>query len=186
MNRHIDNAKLAIVINPLATPFKTSIELIVLPIIGIMKTTSAMYSNGIWTVPNNGKARFESYAPSSKIGAAQNARATGLNHPPIVFLSSISPTIKAKNVVKSKASISEIGKNIYKMINDDSIPTIIDNPPGLATIVFSFLFASTTVMLRFSKTRITKGVNPYTERNAMVIAIIAGIISCSNYLTFST
>ena len=120
------------------------------------------------------------------MGAAQNARATGLNHPPIVFLSSISPTIKAKNVVKSTASISEIGKNIYKIINEDSIPTIIDNPPGLATIVFSFLFASTTVMLRFSKTRITKGVNPYTEKNAMVIAIIAGIISCSNYLTFST
>ena len=42
-----DNAKLAIVMNPLATPFKTSIELIVLPIIGIMNTTNAMYSNGI-------------------------------------------------------------------------------------------------------------------------------------------
>ena len=63
---------------------------------------------------------------------------------------------------------------------------IIDMPPGLATIVFSFLFASITVMLRFSKARITKGVNPYTEKNAIVIAIIAGIISCSNYLTFST
>ena len=63
---------------------------------------------------------------------------------------------------------------------------IIDKPPGLAIIVFSFLLTSTTVMLRFSKARITKGVNPYTEKNAIVIAIIAGIISCSNYLTFST
>ena len=132
-------------------------------------------------MPNNGKVRFESYAPSNRIGAAQNARANGLNHPPIVFLSSISPTIKAKNVVKSTASISEIGKNIYKIINEDSIPTIIDNPPGLATIVFSFLFASITVMLRFSKARITKGVNPYTEKNAIVIAIIAGIISSVSY-----
>ena len=50
-----------------------------------------------------GKARFESYAPSNNIGAAQNARAIGLNHPPIVFLSSISPTIKAKKVVKSNS-----------------------------------------------------------------------------------
>ena len=133
-----------------------------------------------------GKARFESYAPSNNIGAEQNARAIGLNQPPIVFLSSIIPTINAKNVVKITASISEIGKNIYKIINDDSIPTIIDSPPGLATIVFSFLFTSTTVMLRFSKARITIGVNPYTEKNAIVIAIIAGIISCSNYLTFST
>ena len=61
-----------------------------------------------------------------------------------------------------------------------------DKPPGRATIVFCFLFTSTTVMLRFSKARITKGVNPYTEKNATTITIIAGIISCSNYLTFST
>ncbi len=94
--------------------------------------------------------------------------------------------MNAKNVVKITASISEIGKNIYKIINDDSIPTIIDRPPGLGTIVFSFLFTSTTVMLRFSKARITKGVNPYTEKNAIVIAIIAGIISCSNYNFSST
>ena len=47
-----------------------------------------------------GKARFESYAPSNNIGAEQNARATGLNQPPIVFLSSIIPTINAKNVVR--------------------------------------------------------------------------------------
>ena len=45
--RQTDNAKLAIIIKPLATPFNTSIELIVLPIIGIMNTTNAMYSNGI-------------------------------------------------------------------------------------------------------------------------------------------
>ena len=94
--------------------------------------------------------------------------------------------MNAKKVVRITASISDIRKNIYKIINDDSIPIIIDNPPGLGIIVFSFLFTSTTVMLRFSKIRITKGVNPYTEKNAIVIAIIAGIISCSNYLTFST
>ena len=70
------------------------------------------------------------------------------------------------------------------MIMDKSIPTIIDKPPCLATIVFSFLFASTTVMLRFSRARITRGVKPYTEKNATTIAIIAGIISSSNYLTF--
>ena len=184
MNKQIDNAKLAIVVNPLATPFSTSIEFIVFPMIGIINTTNAMYSNGIDTEPNNGKSKFESYAPSKSIGAAQNASARGLNQPPIVFLSSIRPTINAKKVVRITASISEIGKNTYKIINDNSIPTIIDRPPGLAIIVFSFLFASTTVMLRFSKARITKGVKPYTEKNATTIAIIAGIISCSNYLTF--
>ena len=42
MNKHIDNAKLAIVVNPLATPFSTSIEFIVFPMIGIMNTTNAM------------------------------------------------------------------------------------------------------------------------------------------------
>ena len=92
------------------------------------------------------------HAPSKSIGAAQNARAKGLNQPPIVFLSSIRPTMNAKNVVKITASISEIGKNRYKIINDDSIPTMIDKPPGLGIIVLSFLFASTTVMLRFSMT----------------------------------
>ena len=184
MSKDIDNAKLAIVINPLATPFRTSIELIVFPIIGIINTTNAMYSNGIDTEPNNGNAKFESYAPSNNIGAAQKARANGLNQPPIVFLSSIRPTINAKKVVSITASISESGKKIYRIIKDDSIPTIIDRPPGRGTIVFSFLFTSTTVMLRFSRARITKGVKPYMEKNAMTIAIIAGIISCSNYLTF--
>ena len=184
MNKDMDNAKLAIVINPLATPFNTSIEFIVFPIIGIINTTNAMYNIGIDTEPNNGKSKFESYAPSNNIGAAQNARANGLNQPPIVFLSSIRPTINAKKVVSITASISESGKKIYRIIKDDSIPTIIDRPPGRGTIVFSFLFTSTTVMLRFSRARITKGVKPYTEKNATTIAIIAGIISCSNYLTF--
>ena len=58
MNKQIDNAKLAIVVNPLATPFRTSIEFIVFPIIGIMKTISAMYSNGIDTEPNSGKSKL--------------------------------------------------------------------------------------------------------------------------------
>ena len=160
MNKQIDNAKLAIVINPLATPFRTSIEFTVFPIIGIMKTTSAMYSNGIDTEPNSGKSKFESYAPSKSIGAAQKARAKGLNQPPIVFLSSIMPTINAKNVVRITASISEIGKNIYKIIKDDSIPTIIDNPPGRGIIGFSFLFMSVTVIFRFSNALITIGVSP--------------------------
>ena len=71
MNKDIDNAKLAIVVNPLATPFKTSIEFIVFPIIGIINTTNAIYRNGIDTEPNNGKVKFESYAPSKSIGAAQ-------------------------------------------------------------------------------------------------------------------
>ena len=91
MNRDMDNAKLAIVVNPLATPFSTSIEFIVFPIIGIINTTNAMYSNGIDTEPNNGNAKFESYAPSNNIGAAQNARANGLN--PVSYTHLTLPTI---------------------------------------------------------------------------------------------
>ena len=69
-----------------------------------------------------------------------------------------------KKLLKLQQVFQRNWKNIYKIISDDSIPTIMDNPPGLGTIVFCFLFTSTTVMLRFSKARITKGVNPYTEK----------------------
>ena len=72
----------------------------------------------------------------------------------------IRPTRNAKNVVRITASISEIGKNIYKIIKDDSIPTIIDNPPGRGIIGFSFLFMSVTVIFRFSNALITIGVSP--------------------------
>ena len=133
-------------------------EFIVFPVIGIINTAKAIYNNGIFTEPNNGKTRFESYVPSKSIGAAQNASAIGLNQPPMTFRSSTRPTKNAAKVVRAKARISEIGKNKYKTINDDSKPTIIDMPPGLATIVFSFLLASRTVIFRFSKNRITNGV----------------------------
>ena len=42
--------------NPLATPFKTSIELIVLPATGIVTMTSGIYKRGINASPN---IRFE-------------------------------------------------------------------------------------------------------------------------------
>ena len=110
MKRTMVNEKLAIEVNPLATPFRTSIELIVLPITGIMNTISPRYRIGIFTSPNKGNARLVSYAPNSKIGAAQNASAAGLNHPPITLLSSIIPTKNAKMDVTTTAKISTIGK----------------------------------------------------------------------------
>ena len=130
------------------------------PVIGIMNITSARYNKGIFTEPNNGKSRLESYAPNKIIGTAQNARASGLNQPPIVFLSSIIPTRNAKPDVIAIAYISGIGKKKYKVNNDEIIPTIIDNPPGRATRVFSFLLTSITVTLRFSNAFMTFGVKP--------------------------
>jgi hypothetical protein len=75
-----------------------------------MNTTSAKYKEGIFTEPNSGKSKFESYAPNKSIGAAQNASVTGLNHPPITFLSSIIPTENPRIDVMIMAKISEIGK----------------------------------------------------------------------------
>ena len=75
-------------IKPLATPFRTSIELIVFPVIGIIKIINPRYSIGICTSPNNGNERDESYAPRKIIGSAAIARVRGLNQPPITFLSS--------------------------------------------------------------------------------------------------
>ena len=45
------------------------------PVIGIMNIISAIYNIGIFTEPNNGKSRLESYAPNRIIGTAQNATA---------------------------------------------------------------------------------------------------------------
>ena len=42
---------MAMIRNPLATPFKTSIELIVLPAIGIIINMSGIYNNGISAFP---------------------------------------------------------------------------------------------------------------------------------------
>ena len=56
--------------NPLATPFNTSIELIVFPVIDIITKIIARYNNGIFTSPKSGNARLESYAPSKIIGIA--------------------------------------------------------------------------------------------------------------------
>ena len=179
MKSDIDNAKPAIVETPLTTPFNTSIELNVFPVIGIMNIISARYSMGIFTDPNNGKSRLESYAPSKIIGTAQNARARGLNQPPIVFLSSIIPTKNARPVVIPIANISVIGKKKYKAVRDEITPTIIDSPPGLGISVFSFLLTSMTVALRFSNAIMTIGVKPYTEKNPIMMAIIAAMISCS-------
>ena len=86
---------------------RASIEFIVFPVMGIINTTKAKYKDGIWTEPNRGKLRFESYAPSKSIGAAQNASARGLNQPPIVFLSSIIPTENPRTDVMIIAKISE-------------------------------------------------------------------------------
>ena len=104
------NAKLAIVVNPLTIPLRTSMEFNVLPVIGIMNTTNAKYKDGILTEPNMGKSRFESYTPNKSIGAAQNASVSGLNQPPITFLSSIIPTENPRIDVMIMAKISEIGK----------------------------------------------------------------------------
>ena len=144
-----------------------------------MNITSARYNKGIFTEPNNGKSRLESYAPNKIIGTAQNTRASGLNQPPIVFLSSMIPTKNARPVVIAIANISAIGKKKYKAIRDEIIPTIIDSPPGRATIVFSFLLTSITVTLRFSNAFMTIGVKAYTEKNPIMMVIIAAMISCS-------
>jgi len=151
----------------------------VFPVTGIMNTINPKYKIGMFTDPNNGKASVESYAPNRIIGSAQNAKASGLNHPPIVFLSSIIPTKNASSDVIIMAKISTIGKKKYNTARDEMIPTIMAKPPGLAIILFSFLLASITVKLRFSNALMTIGVKVYTEKNAITIAIIAGIISCS-------
>ena len=179
MKSDIDNAKPAIVVNPLTIPFNTSIELNVFPVTGIINTINPKYKIGMFTDPNNGKARVESYAPNRIIGRAQNAKASGLNHPPIVFLSSIIPTKNASDDVIIMAKISTIGKKKYNAMRDKTTPIMIVIPPGLAIMLFSFLLASITVKLRFSNALMTIGVKAYTEKNAITIAIIAGIISCS-------
>ena len=125
---------------------------------GIINTTKAKYKDGIWTEPNRGKLRFESYAPSKSIGAAQNASARGLNQPPIVFLSSIIPTENPRTDVMIMAKISEIGKNEYNTISDATIPISIEMPPGRGSMTSPFLLASLTVRLRFSKNLIKIGV----------------------------
>ena len=121
------------VINPLDNPFKISMEFIVFPVTGIMNTINAIYKEGILTEPNRGKSRFESYAPNKSIGAAQNASATGLNQPPITFLSSIIPTVNPKMDTMMTAKISDIGKNAYRIISDITRPIIMEMPPGRAT-----------------------------------------------------
>ena len=144
--------------NPLTTPLRTSIELNVFPVMGIINTIKAKYKDGILTEPNSGKSRFESYAPNKSIGAAQNASATGLNQPPIVFLSSIIPTEKPRIDVRIIAKISEIGKKKYNVISDATIPISMEMPPGRGTMTLPFLLASLTVRLRFSKNLIKIGV----------------------------
>ena len=51
---------------------------------------------------------------SKIIGIAAPPSAIGLNQPPITFLSSINPTIKASEVVMIIAIISVVGKNASK------------------------------------------------------------------------
>src|SRR5207245_10401865 len=81
MKRDAVSAKLVMIMNLLATPLRTSIEFMVLPVTGIMKIISAIYSSGILTNPKRGKERWGLYAPSKIIGIADIARATGLNQP---------------------------------------------------------------------------------------------------------
>jgi len=76
-----------------------------------MKMIIARYNIGIWTSPNKGNARSESYAPRKIIGNAASASPIGLNHPPIAFLSSIYPITNARKVVIITAKISFICKN---------------------------------------------------------------------------
>src|SRR4030066_2328788 len=130
MNKQIVSEKLAIVIKPLATPFNTSIELIVLPVTGIITKIIARYNNGIFTSPKSGNARFESYAPSRIIGTAATPKAIGLNQPLITFLSSINPMMQAIEVETIMAIISFVGKNTSKENSEAKMPTIIDGPPG--------------------------------------------------------
>src|SRR5207245_7693921 len=136
MKRDAVSAKLVMIMNLLATPLRTSIEFMVLPVTGIMKIISAIYSSGILTNPKRGKERWGLYAPSKIIGIADIARATGLNQPPRTLQSSISPTTKAIDVVIIIANISteEKEKKVYKVSSDAKIPTSIEGPPGLGTI----------------------------------------------------
>jgi hypothetical protein len=88
--------------NPLATPFKTSIELIVLPAIGIITSTSGIYKRGINASPNI-RFKCEPWAEKNIIGVAAAISANGLNHPGITHLSSISPITNAIIVVNKMA-----------------------------------------------------------------------------------
>src|SRR2546425_5793560 len=117
MKRDAVSAKLAMIMNPLATPLRTSIEFMVLPVTGIIKITNAIYSSGILTDPKRGNERCGLYAPSKIIGTADIVRATGLNQPPRTLRSSIIPTTKAIDVVIIIANISteEKEKKAYKV-----------------------------------------------------------------------
>ena len=88
--------------NPLATPFKTSIELIVLPATGIITSTSGIYKRGINASPNI-RFKCEPWAEKNIIGAADATSATGLNHQGITLLSSINPIANAIIVVNKMA-----------------------------------------------------------------------------------
>jgi hypothetical protein len=83
----------AIIKKPLATPFSTSIELIVLPVIGMMTSMTGIYSRGIFALPNIRLREFPCTFPTrmsrTTNGIAAASSATGLNHPGITLLSSM-------------------------------------------------------------------------------------------------
>jgi hypothetical protein len=94
---------MVMITNPLATPFKTSIELIVLPAIGIITSTRGIYKRGINASPNI-RFKCEPWAEKNIMGAADAMSANGLNHPGITLLSSINPITNAIIVVNRTAT----------------------------------------------------------------------------------
>ena len=81
--------------------------------------------------------------------------------------------IKAVDVVIITARISFSCKNTYKTISDITIPRIMEGPPGLAIIIFPFLFTSLTVRSLFSKNLVNKGVMKNTVKKAIRLEMIA-------------
>ncbi|KFM21582.1 hypothetical protein AAA799B03_00839 [Marine Group I thaumarchaeote SCGC AAA799-B03] len=78
------------------------------------------------------------------------------------------------------AIISFNCKNAYRTISETIIPKIIEGPPGLTTIMSSFLFISFTAMFLFFRNLIRGGVVTKTTKNAITHETNAGITKSIN------
>ena len=161
-----------IITNPLATPFNTSIELIVFPTIGIITKISGMDNRGMKTAPKI-RYRCEPKAPRTIKGTAANINASGLNDPGITRLSSIRPIINPMTVVSRIAMIFTLNVSKNKIISDVAIPMSNVGPAGLGISGNSGLWKSFTIFPLEINDLIVLGIITTTNRNEMKETSIA-------------
>ena len=172
------SARDAIAIKALANPPNMSIEFTVFPINTIAIIATPAYRIGTCMLPNRGNAKSGPYDPNAMSGIDATASISGLNHPPILFRSSIKPTTKAMVVVASTAITQSCCENAYKTRHPAAMPNIMAGPPGRGTITLPDVCAFGTVIFLFFNHRIRKGVNMYTIPNADTHETAATIIAC--------